>query len=157
MCLRKNYCLVSFLIFIFLISVMNQVSGQTQETLPEVLSSGTQPPMKNVFYNVLWGSLTGGLLIMSWATVDDSVSTDERYAISYLSTQFLSGATYGGIAGLAVGIYLSIKGVTFDENRSRIAFFPLPEEDPHHHKYFLRDKPRFSEADLQLMNFQYKF
>ncbi|MDX2470702.1 MAG: hypothetical protein QNL04_09035 [SAR324 cluster bacterium] len=79
------------------------------------------PPMKNVFHNVLWGSMAGGLVYMSLTILDDSKTTEERYSFKQLTIQFITGATYGGLAGLGTGVYLSLLGVSFDANRSRIA------------------------------------
>ena len=79
------------------------------------------PPMKNVFHNVLWGSMAGGLVYMSLTILDDSKTKEERYSFKTLTIQFITGATYGGLAGLGTGVYLSLIGVSFDSNRSRIA------------------------------------
>ena len=81
------------------------------------------PPMKNIFHNVLWGSVAGGMGMMGVATMDDSKTSAERNSVSNLSTQFITGATYGGLLGLAAGVYFSMAGVSFDSNRSRISFF----------------------------------
>jgi len=101
--------------------VFSQVVNQPD---PNLALAKPQPPMKNVFFNVLWGSVCGGMLLMGWATLDDAIPTEERYTFNRLSSQFLVGATYGGFLGLAAGIYFSIKGITFDENLSRIAYEP---------------------------------
>jgi len=83
--------------------------------------------MKNVFYNVLWGSFTGGMAYMSLTILDDSRDASEKYSFKFLTTQFIYGATVGGLIGLGVGTYLSMSGVTFDENLSRIAHYtPVP-------------------------------
>jgi hypothetical protein len=115
--------LVCFLLLLIAFGKMNPVFCQTAlQPGPEIRAVKPQPPMKNIFFNVLWGSVSGGMLLMGWSTLDDSISREDRYKFSRLTGQFLVGATYGGILGLAAGVYLSMKGITFDENLSRIAY-----------------------------------
>ena len=116
-----------------------------------------QPPMKNVFLNVLWGSLSGGMLLMGWSTLDDSISSDERYKFSRLSEQFLVGATNGGILGMVAGVYLSIRGITFDENLSRIAFYPDYDQNPEGQRFFATSSAFKSSDSVNLLNFHFKF
>jgi len=106
------------------LSAFAQVPDQAA---PEIMVEKPQPPMQNVFFNVLWGSFTGGMLVMGWSTLDDSKTTDERYTVNNLSGQFLTGATYGGLIGLAVSVYLSFQGITFDESRTKIAILQPPK------------------------------
>jgi hypothetical protein len=148
-------CLISVgFIVVHSLSVMAQAPEQAQ---PDVIAGRPQPPMENVFFNVLWGSLTGGMLVMGWATLDDNKSTDERYTVNYLTSQFLSGATYGGLIGLIAGVYISFKGITFDENRAKLAILQPPIRN------YLptgQDRERFKTIDLQavhLLDFEYRF
>jgi hypothetical protein len=113
--------------------------------------------MQNVFFNVLWGSLAGGMLMMGWATLDDTIPTDERYTVSNMSSQFLTGATYGGLLGLAAGIYISFQGITFDESRTKIAFFQPPRGQLLSSAEFGRNQPGFTKQDLHIVDFQYQF
>ena len=109
------------------------------------------PPMKNVFHNVLWGSMAGGLVFMGWSILDDSKPKEERYSFTTLTVQFITGATYGGLGGLGVGTYLSILGVSFDSGKSRIA---------HNIDYPGMSVPRASLAmknQIPLMQYNYKF
>jgi hypothetical protein len=122
----------------------------------DLMLARSQPPMKNVFFNVLWGSLTGGMLLMGWSTLDDSLSKEDRFKFSRLSHQFLVGATYGGLGGLAAGVYLSIKGITFDENLSRIAFDTGYEPIPPHQINGHASLPS-SGGGITLFNYQYRF
>jgi len=87
-----------------------------------------EPPMKNVFFNVLWGSVAGGMAYSSLVILDDTKSKSEKYKFKFLTIQFITGATYGGILGLGTGVYLSMSGISFDPSRSRIAHQlpPLP-------------------------------
>ena len=87
-----------------------------------------EPPMKNVFFNVLWGSVVGGMVYSSMVILDDTKSKSEKYKFKFLTVQFITGATGGGIVGLVTGIYLSMSGISFDPSRSRIAHQlpPLP-------------------------------
>ena len=101
--------------------------GQTEDfPLDTIEAQLPQPPMRNIFFNVLWGSVAGGTVVTGWAILDDSKEKGERYKTSYLQKKFVTGATYGGLLGLAIGVVLSMKGIAFDESRSRIAFAPPP-------------------------------
>ena len=130
--------------------------GQANQETQQIIMAKPQPPMENVFFNVLWGSVVGGLLSLGWATLDDSKEVDERFTVSNMTNQFLIGATYGGFLGLAAGIYLSIQGITFDENKTKIALFPLESPTPQGlHRTAIRSKPK---ADtLHLLTIQLKF
>ena len=100
--------------------------AQIAEELPiEMVPDEENPPMKNVFYNVLWGSIGGGVVYWGWMLLDDSTPAEERYGFNYMKENVAYGATYGGIIGLALGVYLSMKGISFDANRTRIAIYPL--------------------------------
>jgi len=130
---------------------MNEIGAQP------MVAQMPQPAMENVFFNVLWGSFTGGILMTGWAMLDDKLPTDERYTISHFSSQFLTGATYGGFLGLIAGVYLSFKEITFDENLTRISFFQPPKAnldmnsqsaDSFHHLY---------SNELRIIDFNMKF
>lgn len=139
---------------------LRSLSGYGQipnQPAPEIVTQRPQPPMQNVFFNVLWGSLAGGVLMMGWAALDDTLPTDERYTVSNMSTQFLAGATYGGILGLAAGIYISFQGITFDENRTKIAFFQPPQGEQLFSAGYGRNQPELAKQDLHLIDFQYRF
>lgn len=88
-----------------------------------------KPPMENVFYNVLWGSLVGGMNYMAVSILDDSQEKSVRFSTGNMTEKFIEGATYGGLIGLGLGIYLSMNEVRFDPKRSRIAEY-RPERDP---------------------------
>lgn len=122
---RLKRLLVCLLTCLVLLQVPLQSALAQDAALPEapMLSAGPRPPMQNIFYNVLWGSVAGGMGIMSISILDDSKTTAERYSFSSLSTQFITGATYGGIVGLVTGVYLSMSGIQFDSARTRIAAF----------------------------------
>jgi len=105
------------------LSVFAQQPGQGGGA-PTGGSAGS-PPMRNVFLNVLWGSVTGGVVYEAFNILDDSKTKGERYSFSGMTGKFVLGATYGGLFGLATGTYLSMSGVTFDANRSRIASAPI--------------------------------
>lgn len=155
-CLKKALVVIisTGLISAQSLTVLGQVPEQA---IPDMVADRPQPPMQNVFFNVLWGSLTGGMLMMGWSTVDDSKEPDERYTVSNMTSQFLSGATYGGLISLAVGVYLSFKGITFDESRSRLAVLQAPSQD-----FFPSAKYKGKTASdemrtVHLLNYQYQF
>jgi hypothetical protein len=150
--------LISLLVVGFIsfqsLSAFGQVADQAP---PDVLAQQPQPPMENVFFNVLWGSLTGGMLMMGWATLDDEKPSDERYTTNNMTKQFLSGATYGGILGLLAGVYFSFQGITFDENRTKIAVFQPPRKDYFPSAKFSKQKEGTSPQEMSLVDFQYEF
>jgi hypothetical protein len=127
---RIKNALVCLLVASFLICQESAVFAQAAENaVPDIGIQKPQPPMENVFFNVLWGSLSGGMLMMGWTSLDDGKEEEERYGVSNMSSQFLTGATYGGLLGLIAGVYISMKGITFDENRTKIAFFEIPRKE----------------------------
>ena len=75
-----------------------------------------KPVMQNVFFNVFWGSATGALMGVATA----SMSSKEKNNPENLRETMVQGASIGGLAGLAAGIFLVFKDITFDPNRSRI-------------------------------------
>ena len=93
-----------------------------------------EPPMRNIFFNVLWGSVAGGMGYMSLSVFDSNKTKEEKYAFNNLTNKFIIGATGGGVVGLAFGAYFSLSDITFDPNQSRISHnlsLPaLPDERP---------------------------
>ena len=111
----------------FLIAFSTNVFGQAEEFPTETLVEMRNPPMQNIFFNVLWGSIAGGTIMMSWSIIDDSQPKSERQSFSSLKDKFVEGATYGGIIGLIAGVYLSMNNITFDDGKTRLTFLaPLP-------------------------------
>lgn len=135
-------------------TAFGQVNGEPQ--LPGVNMQKPQPPMENVFFNVLWGSATGGMLMMGWGTIDDSKTTEERYRFQYLTTMFITGATYGGVLGLIAGVYFSVKGIRFDESRLKLAVLTPPSPDLYKaYSYQARSEPLAGK--IQLLHLNYSF
>jgi len=158
MSLIAKKLLTCFVLFVFVLAGAKPMFAQAEaQQAPEAFAMKAQPPMKNVFMNVLWGSFTGGLLLMGWATLDDSIPSEDRFKFSRLTEQFLVGATYGGILGMGAGIYLSIRGITFDQNRSRIAFYPDYRNDPAGQRFFATSKSVNGKGSINLLNIHYKF
>ncbi len=158
MLLRRKVYFACIVIAVLIFGYVNPLFGQDEANVPpELFIARAQPPMENVFFNVLWGSVAGGTVMMGWTTVDDSIPTDERYGVSYLGNQFLAGATYGAVVGLIVGVYLSMKGIAFDENRSRITVLPPAIPDGHPQFRLTKTRPAVNNDNLYLMNLQIKF
>lgn len=86
-----------------------------------------KPVMENVFFNVFWGSATGALLGVASA----SIAAKDKDKPDQLRESIVTGATFGGVVGLATGIWLLFNGITFDPDRS--LFFrgavPLAQAD----------------------------
>jgi len=122
-------CISALICLSFLITFSTNVFGQAEEFPTEVPVELPNPPMKNIFFNVLWGSITGGTIMMSWSVIDDSQPKIERQSFSSLRGKFVEGATYGGIIGLFAGVYLSMNNITFDQGKTRLSFLePLPTD-----------------------------
>lgn len=150
--------LISIFAIGFLFSQTLVTFGQIPDQAgPEVFNQKSQPPMENVFFNVLWGSLTGGMLMMGWATLDDDKPADERYTTSNMTKQFLSGATYGGLLGLVAGVYISFQGITFDENLTKIAIMQPPSKDHFPSARYSNQPPGTPSQDLNIVDFQIDF
>ncbi|MBU2643477.1 hypothetical protein KKI24_02135 [bacterium] len=158
MSLTAKKLITCLFLSIIILGEMNPIFGQAAlQQPPGGMVMRPQPPMKNVFLNVLWGSVNGGMLLMGWSTLDDSISSDERFKFSRLSEQFLIGATYGGILGMAAGVYFSIRGITFDESRSRIAFYPDYDKNPDGQRFFASSGAVRDKKSINLVNLHFKF
>ena len=149
-----TYCML--LVFV-LVGVTPTFGQEVVQQNPDAFTVKAQPPMKNVFLNVLWGSLSGGFVLMGWSTLDDSVDSSDRFKFSRMSNQFLVGATYGGILGMAAGVYFSVRGISFDENRSRIAFYPDYTNNPEGQRFFATSQSSQSKDSINLLNLHFKF
>jgi hypothetical protein len=158
MALTIKKFIICLLLTVLILGEVNPIFGQAAAQIPqEALIVKAQPPMKNVFLNVLWGSLSGGMLMLGWSTLDDSIPSEQRFKFSRLSEQFLVGATYGGIIGAGAGVYLSIRGITFDEGRSRIAFYPNYDQNPDGQRFFATSSAINGNDSVNLLNIHFKF
>ncbi len=95
-----------------------------------ILSTGAQaqvtrekPVMENTFFNVVWGSATGGVLGAASAALGGGTATSPKS----LRENAITGATVGGIIGLGIGVWLTFNGVTFDPDRSLLFGSVTPE------------------------------
>lgn len=155
--LTKQFIAICLSIGLVWFQLSPAYAQENNEIFPEAQMTKPQVPMENVFFNVLWGSLTGGMLMMGWAMLDDAKPSSERYTLSNASKQFLSGATYGGLLGLAAGIYISFKGVTFDESRLKIAFLKPPIPLPDTHSQEGSSPIHLGSSNLDLIQLKYDF
>jgi len=120
---KTRFFWIILLIVLFPLSASAQQAGDGAGM--STGGSGGNPPMRNVFLNVLWGSVAGGMIYEGRNILDDSKSKGQRYSFSRMTGQFILGATYGGLVGLGTGAYLSMTGISFDANRSRIGSAPI--------------------------------
>ena len=114
-------------------------------------------PMTGIFYNVVWGSLAGGLVMSGYSMLDDSQTKEERYKLSNILTKFVEGATYGGFIGLGAGVYLSLMGITFEEGGVTLDFEPIDESDFHGQQRKLYGNYPKSDYNQQIFSVQLKF
>ncbi len=70
--------------------------------------------MENVFYNVVWGSLFGILLASASAVIE----AQDKSAPAEFGDSLVQGATFGGLLGLGLGIWLATSGDSFDPKQS---------------------------------------
>ncbi len=119
----KLFCAVC--LFILLCSSTMVYAQQTapsttdpSQTNEDTIQVEPNIPMHNVFYNALWGSLTGGLLYLGVNTVDNA-KFQELDNLGHISYTFFVGATYGAILGVLTGFYLSMNGITFSVSNDR--------------------------------------
>jgi len=154
--LKKSIALILLAVLVFVEA--GPIFGQAAAVPPtDYVVAKQQPPMRNVFFNVLWGSVCGGMVIMGWATLDDSEEDAERYSFSNLTTKFLEGATYGGLAGLVAGVYFSIQGVSFDEDLSRIAILTPQPVNVNNSQHFSSIRLKPDKGAVNVVNFQIRF
>ena len=122
--IERNYKKFISILCLFLLLLNNQIWAQqiTPEdpladvNIPQDIIS-RQPPMENVFLNVLWGSMSGGLAYMGLLLLDDSVDETERFSGGKMFANFVSGATLGGMLGLGFAIFVSYAEISFPANR----------------------------------------
>lgn len=146
-------CISVLICLSFLIIFSTNAFGQTEEFPTEVAVELPNPPMQNIFFNVLWGSITGGTIMMSWSIIDDSKPKSERQSFGSMRNKFVEGATYGGVLGLFAGVYLSINNITFDQGKTRIAFLkPLSTDFDNN-----SDSAYLAPDQLNLMNIEINF
>ena len=137
--------LIGVMIFFVFFGAVEPLLAQDVAAPQAPLVMRREPPMRNVFLNVLWGSMAGGITYAGFRMLDDTKEKSERYSFTYITEQFVYGATAGGLVGLGVGVYLSISGIGFDANRSRIAhqmpYVPgLPDERQNGYGHFAKGR-----------------
>ena len=81
-----------------------------QAPIQPVGQAGGKPVMENVFYNVLWGSAEGALI---GGTITILGAKDKTYLPDF-NKDALTGATYGGLIGLGMGLWMVFQGITLD-------------------------------------------
>ncbi len=77
-----------------------------------VLGGGPKPVMENIFFNVVWGSLFGMVLGAATAVIE----SDRKTSPTDIRSRTFGGATFGGLVGLGVGLWLVTSGVTFADS-----------------------------------------
>ncbi len=90
---------------------------------------GEKPVMENVFFNVVWGSIFGIILGVATAVIEADVPTAPEDS----GDAAFSGATAGGMIGLAVGLFMVATGASFDPEGSLLfttVSAPDPFQDP---------------------------
>lgn len=71
---------------------------------------GPKPIMENVFFNVVWGSAFGVLMGAAVSVVE----AEKKTSPPDMRSRAYYGATWGGIIGLGVGVWLATSGITYD-------------------------------------------
>ena len=82
--------------------------------LAQEVPTGPKPVMENVFFNVMWGSLVGGLL----AAGITIIGSEEKSSPDDVSDKVFEGLTFGGVLGLGLGLWLVTTGVSFHPEQS---------------------------------------
>lgn len=112
----------SRLLLIFLVPLaLCLLAAPAQAQVPQ----GEKPVMQNIFFNVFWGSAAGALLGAAAA----STASSSKESPDKLRDTVIQGATLGGIAGLAAGVWLIFNGITFNPDRSLLFGGALPLAD----------------------------
>ena len=88
--------------------------------------AGPQPVMENVFFNVVWGSVMGGLLATSVAIIGSEVKSSP----DDVSDKVFEGLTWGGVLGLGLGIWLVTTGISFHPEQSLFFGENAPPQAP---------------------------
>ena len=82
--------------------------------LAQQVPAGSKPVMENVFFNVVWGSVMGGLLATGVAIIGSEVKSSPED----VSDKVFEGLTWGGVLGLGLGLWLVTTGVSFHPEQS---------------------------------------
>ena len=86
------------------------------DTAPVTVTPVKPPVMKSIFWNTVFGSAWGALIGTSYALGDAAASFRES---------LIFGTTFGGMIGYGFGVYLVIRGITFDPST-----LPTPPTTP---------------------------
>lgn len=108
----KSLVILITAIFIIQTSIVfAQENPQPQQNQAQLPKGPLKPPvMKSVFWNTLMGSAWGALIGVSVAL------GDERGELGNFREIVISFTTLGGLVGYGFGVYLIIRGITFDRN-----------------------------------------
>ena len=82
--------------------------------LAQQVPTAPKAVMENVFFNVVWGSVLGGLLVTGIAIIGAEVKSSP----DDVSDKVFEGLTIGGVLGLGVGIWLVTTGISFHPKQS---------------------------------------
>ena len=110
--------IVSVMLLFFFLSILNHESPLISEALAQVKKEAPKrrqrvkpPVMKSVFWNTLMGSAWGALIGVTGAL------TMENFRFNTVRESVVIGTTFGGIIGYGFGIFLVLKGISFDPQR----------------------------------------
>jgi len=128
---KQHPIIVLFTLFSVLFFISCSPPAFAQEEVAQEAPESTglfgkwpQPAMQNVFLNVIWGSAIGGIMGLTVESMQEEPETRKNY----WAESFFTGATYGAIFGLIVGVTMSYTGITFDKKKARIALTPVPPD-----------------------------
>ena len=112
----KKIFILSLICLLFNYSQLYAQEEAPPDTAPVDVTAAKPPVMKSIFWNTVFGSAWGAL--MGTVVSFSSPKTPFR-------TSLIAGTTFGGIIGYGFGVYLVIRGITFDQTT-----LPTPPTTP---------------------------
>ena len=119
--LSTIFCLLSF-------AQLYAQPAAAPDTAPVAVTAAKPPVMKSIFWNTVFGSAWGAL--MGTAAALSSPAAPFRDSL-------ILGTTFGGMIGYGFGVYLVIRGITFDPTTlptpptTPLGMAPFSPSNPH--------------------------
>ncbi len=102
----KRIFILSLICLLFNASQLYAQEEVPPDTAPVVVTGAKPPVMRSIFWNTVFGS--------AWGALMGSVAAISSPHGSPFRDSLLAGTTIGGILGYGFGVYLVIRGITFD-------------------------------------------
>ncbi|MBF0278342.1 MAG: hypothetical protein HQM13_11145 [SAR324 cluster bacterium] len=114
--LFKKIFILSLATCFFSYSLLFAQQAPAPDTAPVAVTAARPPVMKSIFWNTAFGS--------AWGAIMGAVAALSSPAAPFRDSLIL-GTTFGGMIGYGFGVYLVVRGISFDPNT-----LPTPPTTP---------------------------